>query len=301
MKKSVHILHLEDNPNDAELVRSILEEEKIECEVEQVVSKEEFCSAVERGGFDIILADYSLPSFDGFSALSIAREKCPEIPFILLSGSLGEELAIESLKSGATDYVLKQRISRLVPALRRALRESEEQTRRNRAEEALRESEVRFISVVESADDAVILANAELKIIFWNKGAQRIFRYKADEAIGKSISYLMAEWYEEYFHNLIKSMQLSDKSHKKGNIIESIGVRKDKTEFPLEFSLSSWKSGKKYYYTWIIRDISERKSAEHALWESEERYRSLYSSMNEGVALHKIEYDASGNSIDYTI
>ncbi|MBF8251531.1 MAG: histidine kinase, partial [Deltaproteobacteria bacterium] len=91
----------------------------------------------ETCGFDLILADYSLPSFDGLSALEIARGKCPDLPFILISGTLGEELAIESLKSGATDYILKDRLSRLVPAVNRALREIDEKAERIRLEEQL--------------------------------------------------------------------------------------------------------------------------------------------------------------------
>src|SRR3990172_5091523 len=138
---TLHILHLEDNPTDAELAQVTLEADGIECELTRVETRADFLAAVEQGGFDLILADYSLPSFDGLAALDIAREKRPDVPFLFLTGTLGEEVAIESLKSGARDYVLKERMSRLASSVRRALREAEERTARQRAEEAQRASE----------------------------------------------------------------------------------------------------------------------------------------------------------------
>ncbi|HEY6749725.1 MAG TPA: response regulator [Rubrobacteraceae bacterium] len=135
--KALRILNLEDNPLDAELVHATLTDSGVGCEILRVQTRADFAAALESGDFDLILADYSLPSFDGLSALKVAQEIDPEIPFVLVSGAVGEEMAIEALKSGATDYVLKQRLERLVPAVRRALREAEERTDRKRAEEAL--------------------------------------------------------------------------------------------------------------------------------------------------------------------
>jgi signal transduction histidine kinase len=134
MKFPLHILHLEDNPNDAALVKSILEDGGILCSTTVVQSRADFMAALERGGIDLILSDFSMPAFDGLSAIKIARDRCPDVPFILVSGTLGEERAIDSLKTGATDYVLKQRLSRLVPAVRRALREIKERVERQIAE-----------------------------------------------------------------------------------------------------------------------------------------------------------------------
>ena len=126
MKSLLRVLYLEDDKNDVELVQAKLEEEGLTCNVTRVETQADFVAALEENGFDIILADYKLPSFDGLSALAIARGKNPKgtLCFYFL-GVMGEELAIESLKSGATDYVLKQRLSRLVPAVRRALTEAE--------------------------------------------------------------------------------------------------------------------------------------------------------------------------------
>lgn len=131
---SLRILHLEDNELDAELVQAYLLDGGLNAEITRVDTREDFTAAVERGGIDLILADYNLPQFDGLEALDIARAKYPDIPFIIISGALGEETAIETLKSGATDYILKHRLERLVPAARRALRESEDREARKRAE-----------------------------------------------------------------------------------------------------------------------------------------------------------------------
>src|SRR6185369_3067265 len=106
IKESYSILHLEDNHFDADLIHGTLAAADIVFEAVRVESRDQFIAAIERGGFDLILADYNLPSFDGISALAIAKEKRPEIPFIFVTGALGEERAIESLKNGATDYVL---------------------------------------------------------------------------------------------------------------------------------------------------------------------------------------------------
>jgi len=134
MKKCIRILHLEDDPDDAALVQSMLEAGGITVATTRVQNQEDFVAALEKGGFDLILSDCTLPAFDGMTALHIAHAKWPAIPLIFVSGTLGEERAIDSLKSGATDYVLKSRLSRLVPAVRRAMQEVEERAKHRQME-----------------------------------------------------------------------------------------------------------------------------------------------------------------------
>src|SRR5215813_4138073 len=143
----LRILHLEDDRSDAELVQAVLETEGVLSHVTRVETLADFVASLEQGGFDIILADYTLPSFDGLSALKIAHAKCPDVPFIFVSGTLGEEVAIEALKIGATDYLLKERLSRLAPSIRRALREVEGRAERKRVE-ALLEGERRLLEMI---------------------------------------------------------------------------------------------------------------------------------------------------------
>lgn len=144
MNAPIHILMLEDNDTDAELVLHTLRSGGIEFSSEQVENRPGFTRALERSPPDVILSDYSLPSFDGYAALAIAQDRCPDVPFLFVTGTLGEDVAIETVKKGATDYVLKHRLSRLVPSVQRALREAAERRERRRAEEQLRESHERL-------------------------------------------------------------------------------------------------------------------------------------------------------------
>lgn len=137
---SACILLLEDVPMDAELIQANLQAGGIDCDLIRVDTREAFLAALETTPPDLILADYALPVFDGLSALDLKQNICPEVPFILVSGVLGEELAIEVLKHGATDYVLKQRLERLVPTVQRALQETQERAGRKQAEAALHQA-----------------------------------------------------------------------------------------------------------------------------------------------------------------
>lgn len=138
------VLNLEDDPRDAELVLATLEDAGIECDLLRVDTAAGFSAALDAGGFDVVLADFSMPHFDGMTALRMIHERGLETPFIFVSGTIGEDRAIDALKNGATDYVLKDRLSRLAPAVRRAVAEAEERRQRREAERALRESEARF-------------------------------------------------------------------------------------------------------------------------------------------------------------
>src|SRR5580692_7892880 len=148
MNAAIRVLHLEDSPLDQELVKQLLDDANLKCEITEVHTRSAFEEKVRGGNFDLILSDYSLPAFDGFSALKIAKKVCPTTPFIFVTGTLGEDNAVESLKHGATDYVLKQKLARLGTAVQRALRERDETLRRHQAEARLKESEeeLRFLA-----------------------------------------------------------------------------------------------------------------------------------------------------------
>jgi PAS domain S-box-containing protein len=175
MNRPLHILHVEDNTADAELAQDTLEMEGVACDVTRVETESTFLLALHKGGFDVILADYALPSFDGLSALRIARRQRPDLPFIFVSGTMGEEVAIEALKIGATDYVLKTRMSRLVPSVHRALREARERAELRRAEQALRRSEA-YLAIAQSLSHTGSfgwdVASGE---IFWSLETYHIF------------------------------------------------------------------------------------------------------------------------------
>jgi len=160
MDRPLHTLLLEDDPYDVELIQATLKEESIPCAITHVSNRAEFLLALDRTSFDLILADFVLPAFNGLEALVLAQEKCPDVPFIFVSGAIGEEKAIETLKQGATDYVLKHRLPRLVPAIRRALREVEERTQRQQAQEQLRQSKDELARLFEAEREARQIAEA---------------------------------------------------------------------------------------------------------------------------------------------
>jgi signal transduction histidine kinase len=149
LKKEIHILMLEDNPMDSELAGHTLKRGGVKFTATRVETEKDFTRELDENPPDLILSDYALPGFDGYAALDIAKRKAPHIPFIFVTGTMGEEVAIETLKNGATDYVLKHRLARLVPSVHRALREAGERTERRRAQEQLRESheQLRALSV----------------------------------------------------------------------------------------------------------------------------------------------------------
>jgi signal transduction histidine kinase/FixJ family two-component response regulator len=164
MNFPLRVLHLEDDARDTELVQATLEGEGIQSELTRVEREQDFLAALKRESLDLILADYTLPSFDGLSALRIAQQDSPDVPFIFVSGTLGEDVAIEALKTGATDYVLKTRLARLGPAVNRALREARERSDRKRAE-ALLAGEKRILEMIAKGELLPAILDAVCQLV----------------------------------------------------------------------------------------------------------------------------------------
>ena len=192
MKVALRILNLEDNVADAELNEAMVSARWPHCEFVRVDTRADFIAALEQKPFDLIFSDFTMPGFDGREALSIAREKCPETPFIFVSGTIGEDTAIETLKNGATDYVLKHRLMRLIPAVDRALREADERAERDRAELAMRESEHKYREVFECLEAAAFLTDESTgKIIDTNRGAENMLGCGRGEILGRKQSHFL--------------------------------------------------------------------------------------------------------------
>jgi signal transduction histidine kinase/DNA-binding NarL/FixJ family response regulator len=177
MRQPLRVLSIEDEPKDADLIKNLLETGGIVCDITRVENQADFLACLNKGGIDLILADYSLPSFDGISALKLAIKGCPDVPFIFVSGTLGEEVAIEALKIGATDYVLKTSLSRLAPSVERALREGTQKAERKRAEEALRKSEAYLAEAQRLGHTGSFGWKPSTGEIFWSEETFRIFQY----------------------------------------------------------------------------------------------------------------------------
>jgi two-component system sensor histidine kinase UhpB len=173
-RRLIRILHLEDNPQDAELIRRQLQATGFDCDVFRAGDGAAYESALAGGTFDLVLCDFNVPGYDALLALKRARELRPDLPFVVISGELSEEQAVECLRAGATDYLLKHRLQRLVPAVERALDEAVERQARTLAEAARRESEERFRSVVAAMAEGVIVQDRKGRIIVRNAAASRI-------------------------------------------------------------------------------------------------------------------------------
>ena len=201
----LRVLHLEDNQDYSALVSSKLAAEGIKAELLCVETRADFEAALDRGGFDIIIADYSLPDYNGIQALKLARQKTPDTPILLVSGTIGEEAAIESLRGGATDYVLKQWPERLVPSVRRALREAEERKNRLLAETALERREKLFRALSENALDIVTVINHDGTILYISPSSLRVLGYQPEELTGKNAF--------AYIHNEDQAAVQQDLAH----------------------------------------------------------------------------------------
>jgi PAS domain S-box-containing protein len=192
VKAALRILNLEDNPLDAELTEAMVAARWPQCNFIRVDTREDFITALD-DDLDLILSDYTMPGFSGRDALTLAHEKRPEVPFLFVSGTIGEDAAVEALKNGATDYVLKHRLMRLIPAVDRALREVEEHAERERAEAAMRESEHKYRELFESLGDAAFLADEKSgKIIDTNRSAGALLGRSRAEIVGRNQSQFLS-------------------------------------------------------------------------------------------------------------
>lgn len=173
--RRLRILHLEDSPADALLVREMLAADRIDCDITVVATPEAFARELERGGVDVIISDYNLPRFCGADALRATREAGRDMPFIFVSGSIGEERAVEVVQLGATDYVMKEHLRRLGIAVRRAVEAAEEARQRREAEGRLAEERDFLEDIFSSVQDGIVVLDADLNIVRTNPTVERLF------------------------------------------------------------------------------------------------------------------------------
>ncbi|WNG32586.1 PAS domain-containing protein [Archangium violaceum] len=265
------VLLLEDSALDAELIIAQFEEGGLAIEAERVDNQAGFTRALARCRFDIILSDYNIPGFDGLSALTAARLACPDTPFLFVSGALGEERAIELLKRGATDYVLKDRLERLVPCVKRALREAEGELRRKRTEEALRKSEERYELALRATSDAIWDWDMETDTLLWRGGAvEQVFGYSPEE-LGPDVGGWSRRIHPQDRERVLASLERAKESREEHWQEEYRFLFKDGTWAHVADRgyIVREAGGKPVRMVGAMQDISERKRAE------EERQRLL--------------------------
>jgi len=261
MTSHLRILHLEDDARDAELVLETLEAEGINCQVTRVETESEFKASLEPGAVDLILADYTLPSFDGLSALRIAQRDWPHVPFIFVSGTLDEEVAIEALKIGATDYVFKTRLSRIVPSVRRALREAAERTELSRAEEALRRSEAYLAEAQRLSHTGSFGWNVSRGDIYWSRETFRIF--ECDPGVKITIELIAQLTHPEDRSGLRQLIERASHERKDFDFEHRLLLHDGSVKYLRVVGHPSEGESGSFEFVGAVTDITERKRAEH--------------------------------------
>ncbi len=186
MSASLKILHVEDNPRDAEIVRDMLSAEWPDCAITVVCTREAFAEELSRGGYDLVLSDFQLPGFNGLEALEMTRARAPDVPFIFFSGTLGEERAIEAVRAGAADYVIKDRMQRLPVSIQRVLRETETVRDRRRVEEAFAQEQYLLSMLMQNLPDYVYFKDVQSRFITVSRSMARRLGLSGAEMRGKT-------------------------------------------------------------------------------------------------------------------
>ena len=263
---AIRILYMEDDPGLARLVQKRLSRAGYETIV--AVDGEKGVAMYADARFDVLIVDQNMPVYSGLQVLQALGESDELPPTIMLTGSGSEETAVEAMKLGASDYVVKDTggsyLDLLPPVIERILKERRLVEERQLAEEALRESEARFRAVAETAVDAIVSIDCEGRIAFWNRGAETIFGYAEFDALGRPFTMLIDGAYHEASKPSMAFFRMTG-APRMDRGVESRGVRKDGSTLPIDLSLSSWETKAGTFYTAIIRDITERKDHEAEL------------------------------------
>jgi len=279
---------IEDEAKDAELAEHTLRQGGFDFSFRRVDTEDGFLREVDHFKPNVILSDHGLPAFDGFSALVLAQQKCPDVPFIFVTGSLGEEMAIKALKSGATDFVLKHHLSTLPPALHRALNQAEFQVQRKRAEEALLMSEERYRSLVELSPDALFVQIDE-EIVFINTAGVRLLGgHRARDIIGRSAANFIHP--DDRKRILYRVRKVLD-DHRTLNFIEHRIIRLDGVAIDVEMGAAPLTFEGKAAAQVILHDVTDRKRAE-------EEIRRLNLELEQRVVERTAELEAANKELE---
>jgi PAS domain S-box-containing protein len=262
MNKKIKILHLEDSLNDSELIRSLIESGGIGYDYFLADNEKDYLNILLKENIDLILADYSLPDYNGNEALKVAREKYSHIPFIFVSGTIGEDAAINTLLNGAKDYVLKNKLERLVPAITRAWHESELKVMNKQAEEKLKNSEEIFRFLAEYSPDMIFII-IKNKIYYVNLLCEKKLGYTKEELYAPDFDFvsLVAPEHQKIFNETL----LITASGKEVKPFEFLMTSKDGQVLYTMVNSKNIRIGKENAILGVIMDISEQKWAEEIL------------------------------------
>ncbi len=263
MKNKLNILILEDVATDAELIELELRKEKIAFSSKRVDTKTDFLRELKDFNPDLILSDYMLPQFDGMTALWLVKELAPSIPFIMVTGSMNEETAVECLKAGAADYVIKEHLARIGPGVRAALENKQTREKKEKAEKALRLSAQEWQTTFNAMSDGICIIGVERKIRRANQTMTNILKKPLSEILGHECNILLHGTSKPIKNCPFMRMRISKKR-------EIFGFQKGEHWYNCTVDPILDKTGNLIGAAWCLSDITERKAAEEALRESEE-------------------------------
>jgi PAS domain S-box-containing protein len=265
MDAPLSVLIVEDLEDDAILIVHELRRHGYDVTSVRVDTAQAMSAALDRQDWDAILSDYSMPGFTALDALKLTQDTGKDIPFIIISGTIDEEAAVTAMKAGAHDFFSKDKLTRLVPALDRELREADDRHRRRLAEEALRNSEERFRLLLESAPDALIFVDDRARMLLVNAHTEAIFGYPRSELIGQSIDILLPERFRDIHRTHRADYMTAPSARLMGVGRELWGRRKDGSEFPIEVGLNTVETSQGVIVACTIADISARREIEEQL------------------------------------
>ncbi len=276
MGEPIRVLIVEDSEDDGLLITRQLRKGGFDVQSLRVDTASSFTTALAAQSWDVVIADFSLPAFGGLEALRLLRESGQDIPFIIVSGTIGEDVAVAAMKAGAHDYVMKDDLARLVPAVRRELQEAEVRRARRRAEQALRESEEKYRSLFQNAYDAIFLMDEDI-FVDCNPAAEEMFRCSKEEIVGHSPASLSPPRQPDGGDSRTKALKMI-RAALTGTrqVFEWVHRRCDDSLFDAEVSLSRLFLGGKPMVLAIVRDVTERKRAEKMLRRRNRELTALY-------------------------
>jgi PAS domain S-box-containing protein len=285
MADTVRVLIVEDSPDDAELMLLELQREGYAPAARRVESAQEMRAALAENPWDVILSDYTLPQFGAVAALGLAKEVAPDVPFVVVSGTVGEAVAVGAMRAGASDYVLKQTLARLGPAVRRELREAENRRGRRRAEQQA----YRLAAIVQSSEDAIIAKTLDGIITDWNPGAERLYGYAAAEVVGRPISVLVPPDRQEELAGIMAGLRRGERIAP----FETVRLRKDGSPVHVALTISPILdgAGRTVGASKIARDITERRLAERRVAESHRRFEQTLDAVSDLFAAFDREWN----------
>ena len=276
-KNVLRLLIVEDSAADARLLLEELKHKGFAPEHLRVETKQAFQAALRNQPWGVVIADYSLPQFSGVEALELFRQQDLEIPFLMVSGVVGEDMAVAMMKAGANDYILKGNLFRLVPALERELEAAQDRRRHRQATSAMQY----LAAIVELSEDAIYGKNLEGVIASWNPAAERLFGYRAEEIIGCSVDTLFPLSRQDELLDIVACIRRgetvgireTERLHKSGRII------------PVAATISPIKNaaGEVMGASCIARDISQQEQAERERLVAQAEREQLLANLQEAL------------------